>query len=166
MKSEIFQCDWVQTMNARWIHGFEKHKTKTKTTQKANTERFLYIYVVWTREDKPKSDDKNENKNTKFLLIFPLLLLLLLLLFFLLLLLEFFPGLWFCIMRIEPNIFQLVSYFSRLSDKGIKSELSLGSYSELSLTDPKWDPLSAGDGGGAQYYCQRCPRCDCLPKHN
>lgn len=137
-------------------------KTQNQNNPKREHRTFLYIYVVWTREDKPKSDDKNENKNTKFLLIFPLLLLL----FFLLLLLEFFPGLWFCIMRIEPNIFQLVSYFSRLSDKGIKSELSLGSYSELSLTDPKWDPLSTGDGGGAQYYCQRCPRCDCLSKHN
>lgn len=146
-----------------WIR---KTQNQNQNNPKSEHRTFLYIYVVWTREDKPKSDDKNENKNTKFLLIFPLLLLLLLLLFFLLLLLEFFPGLWFCIMRIEPNIFKLVSYFSRLSDKGIKSELSLGSYSELSLTDPKWDPLSAGDGGGAQYYCQRCPRCDCLSKHN
>lgn len=50
-------------------------------------------------------------------------------------------------MRIEPNIFQLVSYFLRLSDKGIKYELSLGSYLELSLTDPKWDPVLKKEAG-------------------
>lgn len=50
-------------------------------------------------------------------------------------------------MRIEPNIFQLVSYFLRLPDKGIKYELSLGSYLELSLTNPKWDSVLKKEAG-------------------